>query len=503
MKAPARSSLLAWAALLCALAFVPALFADSQARIVRLSYTDGTVQIDRDTGEFEKAIINMPIIQGTRLVTQQGARAEVEFEDGSTVRLGPSAEVSFPELGLRDDGGKISTVEVLQGVVYFDVERHKIDEFRVVFAGDEVLLDESARFRVNISDDKVTLAVFKGKLNVRGAEEVAVKKNHTLEIDPVNGASELASNVAEDPLDDWVESREDYRARYSSSESYGAPYAGYYGLGDLNYYGNYFYQPGWGWLWRPYSAGFGWDPFYDGAWCWYPGYGYTWVSWYPWGWIPYRYGRWTYVPGWGWGWAPGGWNNWQTVPIIVNPPKSFPGIQPPARPPVIPNPRGTRVIPQPTVIVERRQPRVLERQPMPEPRLPAWVAERPNPRSGTAERQTPGTIVGRQPIDRPARRTTPDVDNPARGTDTPARRVDRPSEPTTPRADRPATPVERPSSPRVERPPSVDRPSAPRIERPSSPPPAPRVVSPPPAAPRSAPSSSPTSRPSGGGRPPK
>jgi len=82
----------------------------------------------------------------------------------------------------------------------------------------------------------------------------------------------------------------------------------------LNYYGSYSNVPGYGMMWQPYFAGVGWDPFVDGAWSWYPGFGYSFVSAYPWGWTPYHYGNWSFVPGFGWMWQPGGWNSWGTVP---------------------------------------------------------------------------------------------------------------------------------------------------------------------------------------------
>src|SRR4029079_10802001 len=69
--------------LLACWASVPAL-AESHARIVRLSYVQGSVMIDRNTGDgFEKAFLNMPVTEGMALETKDGGRAEVEFEDGS------------------------------------------------------------------------------------------------------------------------------------------------------------------------------------------------------------------------------------------------------------------------------------------------------------------------------------------------------------------------------------------------------------------------------------
>ena len=88
-------------------------FADSQARIVRLSYTEGDVQIDRNAGQgFEKAFLNLPIIQGAKLRAGHDGFAEVEFEDGSTLRITPGTMVVFPQLVLRDSGTKVSSVDL-------------------------------------------------------------------------------------------------------------------------------------------------------------------------------------------------------------------------------------------------------------------------------------------------------------------------------------------------------------------------------------------------------
>src|SRR5216684_8112972 len=79
----------------CALLALPAL-ADSQARIVRLSDVQGSVQIDKNTGTgFENAFLNLPITQGTQIRTRDTGRAEIEFEDGSTLRLTPNTSVQF------------------------------------------------------------------------------------------------------------------------------------------------------------------------------------------------------------------------------------------------------------------------------------------------------------------------------------------------------------------------------------------------------------------------
>ena len=88
-----RFSLLAFAAaiLMAGVLATPARATDddlSYARIVRLSYATGDVQIVRagDAEKWEPAFANMPIQQGFTIGTNNGA-AEIEFEHGSALWL--------------------------------------------------------------------------------------------------------------------------------------------------------------------------------------------------------------------------------------------------------------------------------------------------------------------------------------------------------------------------------------------------------------------------------
>src|SRR5437899_4557230 len=161
-------ALLSLAALACSLLAVPS-FADSQARIVRLSNVEGDVQIDRNTGQgYEKAFLNLPITQGAKLRAKNDGRAEVEFEDGSTVRLTPGTVVEFPQLSLRDSGGKISTVNLREGTAYVNFSGAKNDEFTLTFGHEKLALTHAAHLRAEMRDTDATLAVFKGDVQVDG-----------------------------------------------------------------------------------------------------------------------------------------------------------------------------------------------------------------------------------------------------------------------------------------------------------------------------------------------
>jgi hypothetical protein len=293
---------------------LPAL-ADSQARIVRLSDVQGSVQIDKNTGlGFENAFLNLPITQGSQLRTRDNGRAEIEFEDGSTLRLTPNTSIDFSTLGASDSGKHTSVINLAEGVAYVNWLGKGGDQISLNFSREQISIDRAAHFRVAASDESAHVAVFKGDVDVEGpAGKVAVGKKTTASFDSAdNDKSTLASNVEEFPLDSWDKQAIAYHDQYSNSKNNSSPYG--YGVSDLNYYGAYSNVPGYGMMWQPYFTGAGWNPFMDGAWSWYPGYGYMFASAYPWGWMPYRYGNWMFVPAFGWMWQPGGFNSWAGAP---------------------------------------------------------------------------------------------------------------------------------------------------------------------------------------------
>jgi len=310
-------------------------FADSQARIVRLSQVDGQVQIDRNTGQgYEKAFLNLPIAQGAKVRTGADGRAEIEFEDGSTLRVTPDTAVEFSELARRDTGAGVSSLNLQSGTAYLNFKADKSgQEFLLAFGNEKLALTKAAHLRVEIKDSKATVAVFKGNIEVEGASgKVEVEKKHSATFD-LAGTSPyiLANNLEPNSYDEWDKQQDKYHEQYSVSASNSfSPYG--YGVSDLNYYGSFYNMAGYGMLWQPYLVGAGWDPFMAGAWMWYPGAGYSWISSYPWGWTPYRYGSWLYLPTYGWFWQPGGWSGWNNVPRITNPPRQFSSPKPPATP---------------------------------------------------------------------------------------------------------------------------------------------------------------------------
>ncbi len=319
----------------------------SKVRIVRLSEVKGAVDLDRSNGRgMEPAITNLPIVEHNRLRTAMGV-AEVEFEDNSSVRLGPESVLEFPELSRAPGGATISSVHLIKGIAYISLLKTRGNSFILNFGEHTVAVPPGTHLRLTLNENDAHLAVLDGALTVdtpHGPLEVSKKKTVTLlmasDIDPT-----VAKNVEQAPLDTWDKQSSDYHVRQANLSAFGN--SGYsYGLSDMMYYGAFADAGGCGSMWRPYFTSASWDPYSAGAWAFYSGAGYSWVSPYPWGWTPYHYGSWSYCPGTGWGWQPGGaWTGLNNTNMMAMNRFGAGGRTSPVAPPHPPQPGGPSMVP--------------------------------------------------------------------------------------------------------------------------------------------------------------
>ena len=282
---------------------------DSHVRIVRLSQAQGKVGMDRGAGHgVELAMQNMPIVEGLILGTaKDDSSAEVEFEDGSTMRLGPGSAIAFTQLVTRATGAKATTVRVDRGTVYVSRENTKADEFTLLAKGTKkIAVQASTHMRLELDGSKAEIAVFSGNAAVDASDApqmVGKKQTLTLDVSDAKSPVELAKGVDEGPFDGWDKDAQQYHDRYAKGNSLLGGSG--YGVSDLNYYGAFATVDGCGTFWQPYFVSASWTPYSTGMWAQYAS-GYSWVSPYPWGWLPFHTGGWSYCPSRGWGWQPGG-----------------------------------------------------------------------------------------------------------------------------------------------------------------------------------------------------
>lgn len=495
---------------------------NAQVRAARLSFLQGTVNIDHiDNTGSDPAQINMPLPQGVRVSTGQDGQAEIEFEDGSVVRLTPNSSLELTALTADANGNLTTNLTLANGLMYAELRAAAKFAYSVNAGGVQVSPVVDATVRIDMDQPPAVVAVLDGTVQVDGGSSTGegyktnVNAGETLTGDAADaGRYSLTQQVAQNSWDKWNDDR-DAAAESETMDQTTARdnYAGEagYGWSDLDANGSWYNVPGEGEVWQPnvaMDASF--DPYGYGSWVWYPGSGYVWASGYSWGWTPYRCGNWSYWDDFGWGWQPGigcggfgGWGfggggyainiarfprGYRFQPIPVHHPGKARPIQ--VGHPLVANPgqvrpvRGVRTIAGRTV------------EPM-----------RPVSGAATAFRGTRpvgGSLRSDFPVDRTSRR--PELGNGmAPGSGTPAMRpgVVRPAGPQTGTAGReaPSRPstqqreFRQPQEMRQGAPQQQARPVQPRYAQPSQPRYAPQPhyeapphYSPPPSAQRSAPS---------------
>lgn len=179
-------------------------------RIVRLSEVNGAVQLDRGTKRFEPAFNNLPIVQGARLRTADGT-AEVEFEDGSSLRLTPNTLVDFPVLSAERNGNRQTTIHVSQGLVYASMTKPQRGAAVVhapvtlAFADRTITLMPGAHVVFSMSPGQPRLDVLDGSAHVTtGGTTQIVAKKKGLVFDPATPEPTLVSKREPGPFDDWT-----------------------------------------------------------------------------------------------------------------------------------------------------------------------------------------------------------------------------------------------------------------------------------------------------------
>jgi hypothetical protein len=286
--------------------------------MVRLSYLTGTVAVKRPgASEWAKALVNTPIQEGFEVSTSANSFAEVQFENGSTARLGQLSHLAFDQLALDAEGNKLNRMTFEQGYATFHFLPEKHDTYSVKVADATVTPNGKSLFRTDLDKGHVRVEVFNGSVEVTARSRSAkLGKDKVLEYN--TGATEVAldtkQGVNKDSWDKWTEAR-DSQSDLALRDQGVAQQGPVYGWSDLNTYGEWAMYPGFGYGWSPFAS-MGWAPYTLGMWGWYPGIGYTWIAGEPWGWLPYHYGVWNFSPAFGWFWMPGNFGFWS--PALVS-----------------------------------------------------------------------------------------------------------------------------------------------------------------------------------------
>lgn len=286
----------------------PAQNTTAQQPVARLSHLSGSVQIQQEdmTEPPFDAALNMSIVQGERILTSENGEAEVEFADGSVLRITPNSAASVDRL---TESAGATEMQLGNGLFYLELRSSDRASY-VVYAVDETLApEENASFRVRVNNGQVETGVLRGSISVtrQSSYTADLKSGESMRSDPKNDRRYLLSDtIPEESWDSWnerlsQEALDEEAARTPVRDSYATDQG--YGWADLDASGSWYDVPGEGQIWQPSGLDTSFDPYGYGNWVYGSG-GYSWASAYSWGWLPYRCGSWGYYNSFGWGWIP-------------------------------------------------------------------------------------------------------------------------------------------------------------------------------------------------------
>jgi hypothetical protein len=299
-----KRTLLSLFAAMLAASFTP-IFAQEEGDapdkgVARISLINGEVSVRHgDSGDQTAAAVNAPVLAGDRILTDQTARAEVQFDYANLIRLGPMTELRMGELAYRR-----YEVQLATGTVMVRVMRDNDAQFEIGTPSVSVRPKLRGSYRISVLPDGTgEISVRSGEAEVftpRGSEVVRAGKTMQVRGDPSDPEFQIINEIPLDEFDRWNTERD--RA-FDQSTSYRYVPPDVYGAESLDPYGQWVYDAPYGWVWVP-RVDLGWAPYRVGRWSYVDYYGWTWISGDPWGWAPYHYGRW-YFGGRGWAWYPG------------------------------------------------------------------------------------------------------------------------------------------------------------------------------------------------------
>ena len=269
--------------------------------VARISLISGDVTVRRgDSGEEIAGDLNAPLVARDHVITERGARAEIQLDYANMLRLAPASEVRMAVLSDRN-----FRVELAEGTMTFRVLRDSRADVEISTPTASIRPRRQGIYRITIRDDFSTeITVRSGESDVFvGNDFSPLRAGQTLLVrgDPANPERNFVSFLPRDDWDSWNESRDRDLER---SDSYKYVSRDIYGADDLHGHGRWVYDSPYGWVWAPNVVA-NWAPYRDGRWYYADYYGWTWISADPWGWAPYHYGNWYHAPRYGWVWYPG------------------------------------------------------------------------------------------------------------------------------------------------------------------------------------------------------
>ena len=302
------------------------------ARVARINVLSGDVQVRHaDSRDWERATLNLPLVEGDEIVSGAGARLEIQFDIYNYLRLSENAHLKITTL--RDEGVAVSLPQGTMSLRVFEFNKDKTF-FEIDAPKTTIAVQKAGMYRVDAGDAASTeirvTVTEEGQAKIYSENGGFTLRNGRSAKIFLEGNLEGESEVADasrfiDDFTEWALERDAIIAKRLKDSYYDKYYdRDIYGADDLNEYGEWIYTRKHGYVWKPYRNSIAryadWSPYRYGHWRWIPPFGWTWVNDEPWGWATYHYGRWVWIDNY-WHWTPYGYyrprRSWWNPALVV------------------------------------------------------------------------------------------------------------------------------------------------------------------------------------------
>jgi hypothetical protein len=301
---------------------LPGMAEENVAIYGHVSFVEDQATVIRTDQAEDKAVVNLPLVPGDTVVTGTNGRCELQFDNGTVIRLdkNSSLRITTVQAPALSSKWKITTLHLLQGQLYTLPQTYNDELFQVITPNAAVKLPGRTAATIRINGDLSTsLFSDSGKFQVMyGADggtlkETKVKSGQAfvVNVDNVLAPSSEKRNLEFVAWNEYVDRH--FKALHSGISKlppqlkFGNSVLRDWAINWSPVFGAWIYDEFFGYVWRPAHEGFAHfaGPFFDADYFRINGRLFL-VPRESWGWVPAHMGTWVWLKN-GWTWLPGNW----------------------------------------------------------------------------------------------------------------------------------------------------------------------------------------------------
>ena len=140
--------------------------------------------------------MNTAIEEGFVVSTSAGGFANVQLENGSTIRLSEHAKADFTQLSTDAEGNKLNVITLDRGFAEFDFIPERQDVSKVKIADATLTSHGKTEFETEFSSGTVQLHVLAGSVRISAhASSLTLGKGKTMVYNPLTAAAGAKSHA--------------------------------------------------------------------------------------------------------------------------------------------------------------------------------------------------------------------------------------------------------------------------------------------------------------------